>query len=386
MRKHPIAQMLTIGVVASLIGIAIALNIPWFPKSADTASHKIDTLYDVLLICSVPIFVLVMTVAIYSVVKFRARPGDMSDGAPIHGNTRLEIVWVTIPFLIVTGLAIYGWVVLNNVEAKKPNERMINVVGQQFTWHFQYAKNGATADPGPCGNNGSKAVTTNELVLQKDEPVYFRICSRDVIHSFWVPEFRLKQDAVPGITTHMRLTPNRDGNYTVVCTELCGLGHSTMRSPVHVVNGPQFATWLRQQISSGVAAGGGVGSAGGGGGTPSANTGGGGGNAGGAAGGAIAQGKQLFASNGCGGCHTLSAAGANGTVGPNLNTLATSAAKFAKQLGQSPQQYVFTSIKNPTAFTVPGFPKGVMPSTFGQQLSPQQINALVKYLLSVGKG
>src|SRR5436190_1851883 len=147
--------MLTIGVVASLIGIAIALNIRWFPPAADTASHKIDTLYDVLLICSVPVFVLVMTVAIYSVIKFRARPGDMSDGAPIHGNTRLEIVWVTIPFLMVTALAVYGWVVLNNVEAKKPNERMINVVGQQFTWHFQYAKNGATADPGPCGGRSS---------------------------------------------------------------------------------------------------------------------------------------------------------------------------------------------------------------------------------------
>ena len=155
MRKHPVVQMLAIGVVASIIGIAIVLHIDWFPTSADTAAHKIDTLYDVLLICSVPVFVLVMTVAIYSVVKFRAKPGDMSDGAPIHGNTRLEIIWVTIPFLMVTGLAIYGWVVLNDVEAKKPNERTINVVGQQFTWHFQYAKNGATPT-GACGGTASQ--------------------------------------------------------------------------------------------------------------------------------------------------------------------------------------------------------------------------------------
>jgi cytochrome c oxidase subunit 2 len=363
--------MLAIGIVASLIGIAIALNIHWFPKSAAASSHEIDTLYDVLLICSVPIFVLVMTVAIYSVVKFRARPGDMSDGAPIHGNTRLEIIWVTIPFIMVTALAIYGWVVLNNVEAKKPNERIINVVGQQFTWHFQYAKNGATADPGPCAGTGPNQVTTTQLVLQKDEPVYFRICSKDVIHSFWVPEFRLKEDAVPGINTHIRLTPNRDGNYTVVCTELCGLGHSTMRSPVHVVGAPQFAAWLRQQVSPGGAVAGGGGGAGG---------------AGGGAGAVAAQGKQLFTANGCGGCHTLAATGGNGTVGPNLNNLASSAAKFGKQLGQSPQQYVHDSIADPGKFTVPGFPKGVMPSTFGQQLSPQQLDALVKYLLSVGKG
>src|SRR5919197_5468755 len=117
--------MLAIGIVASLIGIAITLNIDWFPKSADTASHQIDTLYDVLLICSVPIFVLVMTVAIYSVVKFRVRPGDMSDGAPIHGHTRLEIVWVTIPFLLVTGLAIYAWIALADIEKKKPHELLV---------------------------------------------------------------------------------------------------------------------------------------------------------------------------------------------------------------------------------------------------------------------
>jgi cytochrome c oxidase subunit II len=371
-RKHPIVQMLSIGVVASLIGIALALNIPWFPKSADTAAHPIDTLYDVLLICSVPIFVLVMTVAIYSVVKFRARPGDMSDGAPIHGNTRLEIIWVTIPFLIVTGLAIYGAVVLNNVEAKKPGERTVNVVAQQFAWHFQYAKNG-TGDPGPCGGSGQNQVTTTELELQKDKPIHFQICSKDVIHSFWVPEFRLKSDAVPGKTTSIRVTPNRLGNYTVVCTELCGLGHSTMRAPVHVVSAAQFTSWLQKQAQPAGAttqAGGGGAPAGGGGGGANAN----------------AQGKQVFTANGCGGCHTLADAGANGTVGPNLTNIDADAAKYGKQQNESPQQYVKDSIVNPEKFTVPGFPKGVMPSTFGQQLSPQQLDALVKYLLSVGKG
>src|SRR3954447_6927859 len=176
--------MLAIGLVASLIGIAVVLNINWFPTSADTAAHPIDTLYDVLLIASVPIFVLVMTVAIYSVVKFRARPGDMRDGAPIHGNTRLEIFWVTVPFLMVTALAIYGWVTLNDLEAKQPNSLNVNVTGRQFTWSFEYPDQGK--------------LTSTELVLPKDRPVEFKIHSRDVIHSFWVPEFRLKSDAVPG--------------------------------------------------------------------------------------------------------------------------------------------------------------------------------------------
>jgi cytochrome c oxidase subunit 2 len=367
-RKHPIVQMLGIGVVASLIGVAIVLKIDWFPKSASGAAHKIDTLYDVLLICSVPVFVLVMTVAIYSVVKFRARPGDMSDGAPIHGNTRLEVVWVTIPFVMVTALAIYGWVDLNDIEAKQKNERTINVVGQQFTWHFQYAKDKPTGDPGPCPSSGRNQVTTTTLVLQKDQPVHFKICSKDVIHSFWVPEFRLKEDAVPGITTTIRLTPDRLGNYTVVCTELCGLGHSTMRSPVRVLQPAAFNMWLRQQTRP----------------APAPAAGGGGGGGGGAT--TTAGGKQLFAANGCGNCHTLAAAGASGTVGPNLNKLAADAAKYGKQLNESPTQYVNQSIVNPGKFTVPGFPNGVMPSTFGQSLSPNQVNALVKYLLSVGKG
>jgi hypothetical protein len=133
-------------------------------------------------------------------------------------------------------------------------------------------------------------VTTNVLELKDNEPVHFQICSKDVIHSFWVPEFRLKEDAVPGKTTSIRLKPNRVGHYTVVCTELCGLGHSTMRSPVAVVSDQEFTAWLQRQTQPAPGA------------APPASGGGGGGGGGGAD---LAQGKQLFTANGCGGCHTL---------------------------------------------------------------------------------
>jgi cytochrome c oxidase subunit II len=342
MRRHPLAQMLGIGLVAAVIGVAIALSINWFPVQGDTASHKIDTVYDVLLIVSVPIFVLVMTVAIYSVVKFRARPGDTGDGAPIHGNTRLEIVWVTIPFLLVTGLAIYGWIVLDDIEAKKPNELVVNVTGQQFTWHFEY--------PGK--------VKSDELVLPKDRPVHFKIHTEDVIHSFWVPAFRLKSDAVPGITTRVRLTPDRIGSYEVVCAELCGLGHATMRNPVRVVAPNDFQAWLTKKKGGGARGGGGK--------APS--------------------GQQVFANSGCDSCHTLAAAGAHGTVGPKLDGLAAQAAKFGKQRGESATQYVKESIENPRAFAVPGYPKNVMPVDFKDKLSAAEIDALVKYLLQPGTG
>jgi cytochrome c oxidase subunit 2 len=230
--KHPIAKMLGIGAFASLIGIAITLLMDWFPESASGAADQIDTVYDVLLICSVPVFVLVMTIAIYSVVRFRAKPGDMRDGPPIHGHTRLEVVWVTIPFLMVSALAAYAWIVLDDIEAKQPNELVVNVTGQQFTWTFEYP---------------SEKVNSTELVLPEERPVDFRIRTRDVIHSFWVPEFRLKSDAVPGLTTKIRLTPDRIGRYQVVCAELCGIGHSTMRQNVRVVAQSEFDGWLQEQ-------------------------------------------------------------------------------------------------------------------------------------------
>ena len=165
--QHPLARMFLIGAIASVIGVAVALAIDWFPTAASKKAHEIDTLYDVLLIVSVPIFVLVMTVAIYSVVKFRARPGDMGDGAPIHGNTRLEVVWVVVPFLIVSSLAAYAWIVLSDVEAKQPNEMHVRVIGQQFAWHFAYPQYG-----------GFK---TDELRLEEGRQVELRLRALDVV-------------------------------------------------------------------------------------------------------------------------------------------------------------------------------------------------------------
>jgi cytochrome c oxidase subunit II len=334
--KHPVARMIGLGVLASLVGIAITLWIDWFPEDAAGSAGQIDTLYDVLLICSVPVFVLVMTVAIYSVVRFRAMPGDLGDGAPIHGNTRLEVIWVTIPFLMVTALAIYGWIVLEDIEAKQPNTMVVNVTGQQFTWTFDYP---------------SEKVETSELVLPVDRPIEFKIHTKDVLHSFWVPQFRLKSDAVPGLTTRIRVTPDKTGRYEVVCAELCGLGHSTMRQFVSVVPASEFQSWVGAQKK---AAGGG-GAGGGGGGEEQAGG---------------AQGEQIFTSAGCSGCHTLAAAGATAKVGPDLGKLKDADADFIRQ-----------SIVTPNAEIEEGFKPDIMPSDFADKLSEEELDALVKYLL-----
>src|SRR4051795_4139379 len=204
--RAPVAQMLAIGVIASALGIALALVINWFPVSASKEAHKIDTLWDVLLIVSVPIFVLVTTVVLYSVWRFRMRPGEeLMDGPPIHGNTRLEVIWTAIPAIILVALCSYAYVVLHDIEKAEASEMRVRVVGEQFTWTFYYP------------NPGGKEIASNQLYLPKGKQVKFLVQSKDVLHDFWVPAFRQKIDAVPGLTTSYRVKPIKTGTFPVVC-------------------------------------------------------------------------------------------------------------------------------------------------------------------------
>jgi cytochrome c oxidase subunit 2 len=354
--------MFLYGGIASVIGVAVVLLLDWFPTPASEDADKIDTLYDVLMIVSVPIFVLVMTVAIYSVIRFRAKPGDTGDGAPIHGNAKLEVIWVLVPFVIVSVLAAYAWIVLDDIEDPKPNELVVHVVGQQFAWSYEYR--------GPRGQK----IRSNELYLPVDKPVRFDISTRDVIHSFWIPDFRLKSDAVPGLTTRWRATPTRVGRHDVVCAELCGAGHSTMRAAANVVSQAAFDKWLAK-AGGGAEGAGEAGAAGGGAEPPEEEAGG---------GAAAADGKEIFTSTGCGGCHQLADAGSNGTTGPSLDELAQDAEEFGE--GKSLEEYVRESIVAPDAAVVEGFPEGTMPQNYEQDLSPEQLDALVAYLVEQAGG
>jgi cytochrome c oxidase subunit 2 len=349
--RRAIIQMVVVGLVASAIGIAIGLIIHWFPPVASTQADKIDTLWDVLVIVSVPVFVLVVVVVLFSVMRFRMRPGEESlDGPPIHGNTRLEIVWTTIPALVLVSLCTYAYITLTHIEEAPANpqqELHVTVTGQQFAWTYQYK--GA----------GGKPFDTTELQLPQGRSVRFDVKAKDVIHDFWVPAFRMKIDAVPGITTHYRVTPTRLGSYPVVCAELCGLGHAFMRSTATVVTPKAFDAWLAQRSAGGA---------------PAA--------AGGAAGGGqttAVDAKALFTNgNGrtpaaCGACHKLADAGTAGGVGPDLD-------KGLK--GMSAAQ-IKDSIVNPDKVITPGYPAHVMPPNFGQTLSTQELDALVKYLHDV---
>jgi cytochrome c oxidase subunit 2 len=342
--------MLVVGVIATAIGIAIALVIPWFPTAASKQAHAIDTLWDVLLIASIPVFVLVTTVVGFSIWKFRMRPGEeLLDGPPIHGNTRLEIIWTAFPAILLVGLCTYAFLVLEDVEQAPAEPAMhVRVVGQQFDWTFYYRQNG-------------KELASPQLHLPVNVPVLFTLQSKDVLHDFWVPAFRIKKDAVPGIDVKYRVTPNRIGTYPVVCAELCGLGHSVMRADAVVEDRATFNKFLTALRTGANNTAGGKPPAGGGGG-----------------GGVTTNGKAIFtsATTSCSACHTLQDAGATGKIGPDLD-------KVLK--GKSPA-FIRTSIVDPNAFIEKGYPKDVMPPTFGKTLQPAQIDALVKYLSEVTKG
>jgi cytochrome c oxidase subunit 2 len=239
-RNRPIAQMVLGGAIATVILLAVVLSIDWFPADASTQASNIRTFYDVMLIVSVPIFVIVETVIVYSVFTFRMKPGEEEkDGPPIHGNTRLEVVWTALPAILILGLCTYAFTVLHSNEETHPGAMVVNVTARQFAFEFSYPD-------GP-----GKQIVSSELYLPIHEPVVFHLRSLDVIHSFFVPQFSEKIDAVPGITTTIRVTPTRMGSYPGECTELCGAGHSLMRAPVRVVSATAFHTWLGAQKPNG---------------------------------------------------------------------------------------------------------------------------------------
>ena len=406
MRKNTAVQMIVFGTVLTAVTLVVVLSLPWFPALASTQAKRIHTLYNVLLIASAPIFSLVVTVVIFSVIKFRMRPGEEDkDGPPIHGNTRLEVIWTAGPAVLILGLCIYSYTVLRANEDSHKGETLVNVTERQFAFEFSY--------PRPGGGQ----VVSPVLYLADDHPYLFHIRSLDVIHSFFVPDFSEKIDAVPGITTDLRVTPTRLGDYPAECTELCGAGHAFMRAEVEVVTPAKFQAWLSAQklngtppigfppsfavqpgvpgdstpssprpgttysnsSSSSTSTSTSTPS------SPSSSS----SSSSSSTSSAVAAGKAIFTgSAGCSSCHTLGAAGASGTIGPDLDSrlrsdCATAASK--KIRGSTLTQCIHTAIVNPYAYIPIGYSKGVMPPNFSTRLSSSQISDLVTFLSTVAK-
>jgi cytochrome c oxidase subunit II len=231
MGRLPIAKMLAATLALTAAISVVMVQIDWNGEGASTAAGPIDTLLDVMIVLSSFVFSLVMVMLFYALWKFKAKPGDESDGEPIHGNTRLEVAWTVIPTIIVLFGAGYSWAVLDDIEDPAENPLTVQVFSQQFAWSFGYPGKG-------------EAWSEGELHVPLDRQVHFKMHALDVIHSFWVPEWRIKKDNVPGITTTAIVTPDKPGTYQLICTELCGFGHATMRAKVVVEPAAEFRKWV----------------------------------------------------------------------------------------------------------------------------------------------
>jgi cytochrome c oxidase subunit II len=236
--RLPIVKMLAATVAMTAAISAVMLSINWDGEAASTAAPKIDDLLNVMIVLSAFVFSLVIVMLFYALWKFKAQPGDESDGEPIHGNTRLEIAWTLIPTIIVLFGGGYSWKVLHDIEEPVKNPLTVEVFSQQYAWSFGYPGKGMAWSEG-------------EFHVPVNRQVQFKMHAQDVIHSFWVPEWRIKKDNVPGITTTAIVTPDKVGTYQLICTELCGFGHASMRAKVVVEAPSEFRKWvagLKQKV------------------------------------------------------------------------------------------------------------------------------------------
>ena len=276
------------------------------------------------------IFALVMAVLVYSVLTFRSPPEDESDGPSIHGHTGLEIVWTVVPAILVIAIGVISAVVLSQNGNAGTNPMTVNVFAQQFAWRFEYPDN--------------EGIKSGELVLPVDRNITFEMESADVIHSFWIPEMGQKQDLVPGIDTSIVITPTRTGTFALVCTELCGLGHSTMRAVVRVLSQPDFDAWVKEQ-----------------------------------------QARRGQGRLGCGGLlvgrvRRLPRVHARRHERRHRPEPRRPRRRRGEGRRQDPAAYVKEAIVDPNKVLAPGYAAGVMPGNYGETLSAEEIDALVTYL------
>jgi cytochrome c oxidase subunit 2 len=232
--RHFIVAALLVAIL-SVGSYFLLTNIELMPEQASLQAIPIDDLFRLDFIAIAILFSLIVGLMVYSIIVFRRRKGDDSDGPHIEGNTRLEVVWTLVPLLFVLFLAYYGSAVLGKTMAADPKPLRVEVIGSQWSWRFEYPDYG---------------IISTDLILPVNKQALLILSSTDVIHSFWVPEFRVKQDLLPGegFERELRITPIETGDYKVRCAELCGKNHYAMLAPVKVLSQAEFDAWVQSQI------------------------------------------------------------------------------------------------------------------------------------------
>ena len=305
------------------------------PVAASTQADYIDWMWNLELIAMAFLFALIVVPMFYSLVVFRRRKGDTTDGQHMEGNTTLEILWTIVPLFLVGIFAYFGAVNLSDTLRGDPSAMVVKVTGVQWSWSFEY--------PPVDGI----AVASDELHIPVGQQVLLQMTSKDVIHSFWVPEFRVKQDVVPGRITELRITPTLNGNYKVRCAELCGTSHYSMEKPVVISSQEDFDAWMaeQRQIAEELSA------------TPEGS------------------GQLLVANNGCAACHSID--GAVG-IGPTWLGLFGSQEELTDGTVLTVDDaYLIESIHAPQAKIVAGFENQLMP-VYG--FTDEEIANIVAYI------
>ena len=303
------------------------------PVQASAQAVPIDRMWNEQVIAMSFLFALIVVPMFYSLIVFRRKKGDTTDAAHIEGNTNLEIVWTILPLFAVLGFAYLGGNSLAQTLRADPDAMVVKVTGRQWSWSFEYPEYG---------------VTSNELRLPVGKQIHLQMSATDVIHSFWVPEFRVKQDLVPGRVTELRITPTLEGSWKVRCAEICGASHYSMETPVIVMSQAEFESWLAGEASQTA---------------QDATT-------------PEGRGKALVAANGCLGCHQ--ADGVGGVVGPSWNGAFGEVVELADGTTvPGDEAYLIESIKAPQAKIVKGYETQLMPQ-YG--FTDEQIADIVAYI------
>jgi cytochrome c oxidase subunit II len=314
------------------IGAQVERGSFWMPPQASTVAASTDSLFYFIYYLCVIFFVLIVGAMVYFVIRYKYKPGVPEKTLDFTGNHTLEVVWSVIPGILL--LVIFGWGFKDWISKVVPpnNSLEVRVTGQKWNWSFDYVSSG---------------VNSSNLVVPEGTPVRLTMISKDVIHSFFVPAFRIKRDVLPGRYTVMWFEPMEKGEYPVLCTEYCGTSHSGMLSKVKVVPKQEYDEWI--------ANGGDLGGAG----VPPAQL-----------------GEKLYEAKGCNACHSLDG---SAKVGPSFKGIYGRSEVFTDgSKGVADDNYLRESILMPQAKVVAGYPP-VMPS-FQGQLNDKQIAAIIEYM------
>ena len=304
----------------------------WVPEVASNLASKVDAVIWFITVISLIFFILISIFLIYFAIKYR-RKQENEETPYITGNHLLETVWTIIPSILLIVIFVYGFVVYKEMRTPPKDALEINVMGKQWLWQFKY-------------NNGK--TTLNELYVPEGRPVKLVMISDDVLHSLFVPAFRVKQDLVGGMYTYLWFTPTKTGTYDLFCTEYCGTGHSAMLGKVIVMNPEEYEKWEKGEKEEKVVA--------------EISP--------------VELGKQLFTQRGCNACHSIDG---SPLVGPSFKGIF--GRKQTLQDGQEitvDENYTRESLSEPQAKIVKGF-QPVMPS-FKGMLSDEEISAIIAYL------